>query len=208
MGVGVGSTDEIRGKSEISLLVTPLFRLFRHGVGDGLMDFVQLIGARRNRDLNALITVYHAEQFRSADARCLPTGALFPLIRMGLSMPTPRNDFRHVRKSFVKSAIVLSPLLALALTVVSCPATEETGVSHCYLTWKGDTSTTMTVNFHSEFTTDSAFVYYDTVPRLRNADNYSAASNCRLSPPLFAPKEPCLRTNAGRAGPRRAYSCL
>jgi hypothetical protein len=146
-------------------------------VGDGLLDFVPFICARRNRDLNVLMAVYHADQFRSADARCFSTGALSLVIRMGLSVPTPRNDFRHVRKSFVKGAIVLSSVMALALTVVSCPATEETGVSHCYLTWQGDTSTTMTVNFHSEFTTDSVFVYYDTLPQHGDVDNYRFEAN-------------------------------
>lgn len=36
---------------------------------------------------------------------------------------------------------------------------------HCYLTWQGDLSTTMTVNYHTRARPAESWVYYDTVPR-------------------------------------------
>ena len=46
-------------------------------------------------------------------------------------------------------------------------------VAHCYLTWQGDASTTMTVNFHTTEGIDESIVYYDTESRGGFADAYA-----------------------------------
>lgn len=44
---------------------------------------------------------------------------------------------------------------------------------HTYLTWQGDTGTTMTVNYHTGATAGQSKVYYDTVPHGGNLASYA-----------------------------------
>src|SRR6185436_19591474 len=43
---------------------------------------------------------------------------------------------------------------------------------HVYLTWQGDTSTTMTVNYQTMEAADASMVYYDTKPRKEKIGDY------------------------------------
>jgi Purple acid Phosphatase, N-terminal domain/Calcineurin-like phosphoesterase len=69
------------------------------------------------------------------------------------------------------------PLLLLAAVLVmspGCPVSSaNTGVFHCYLTWQGDTGTTMTVNYHTTSTDVPSQVFYDTVPRNGVVEEYA-----------------------------------
>jgi hypothetical protein len=44
---------------------------------------------------------------------------------------------------------------------------------HTYLTWQGDTGTTMTVNYHTGATAGQSTVYYDTVPHGGDTSQYA-----------------------------------
>lgn len=60
----------------------------------------------------------------------------------------------------------------LALSVLSC-LNAYAAPMHVYLTWQGDTSTTMTVNFHTQKSAPKSAVYYDTVSRNGDATAYA-----------------------------------
>jgi hypothetical protein len=57
-------------------------------------------------------------------------------------------------------------VILVAIAAAACPfGIAGDGILHCYLTWQGDTSTTMTVNYHAAPSDAPSVVYYDTVPR-------------------------------------------
>lgn len=59
-----------------------------------------------------------------------------------------------------------SVVVVIAIAAAACPfGIAGDGVLHCYLTWQGDTSTTMTVNYHAAPGRNQSVVYYDTVSR-------------------------------------------
>jgi len=53
------------------------------------------------------------------------------------------------------------------------PVSEKPPVFHVYLTWQGDTSTTMTVNYHTAADTDESTVLFDSVPRAGVPGDYA-----------------------------------
>ena len=65
-------------------------------------------------------------------------------------------------------------LLGVLLVALSgCLFPRVPAMPHCYLTWQGDTSTTMTVNLQTTHGIDESIVYYDTVSRGGTVDAYS-----------------------------------
>ena len=70
-------------------------------------------------------------------------------------------SLRTTRRTF---AVVVVSLLILSANVHSAPR-------HVYLTWQGDTSTTMTVNFHTEKQGDS-IVLFDKIAHKGKEENY------------------------------------
>ncbi len=51
--------------------------------------------------------------------------------------------------------------MLLAMSLSGCVSVER---EHVYLTWQGDTSTTMTVNYHTDVAPEETVVFYDTEP--------------------------------------------
>jgi hypothetical protein len=73
----------------------------------------------------------------------------------------------------------IAALVVLAALVQTCPAIERRGAKvpfHVYLTWQGDTSTTMTVNFQTRVGGAIPIVYYDDVPRDGQLERYADAT--------------------------------
>ncbi len=64
-----------------------------------------------------------------------------------------------VRSDIAKLALLCSVLLLMATASAVEPP------FHTYLTWQGDTSTTITVNFHTKEALENSTVYYDTKSR-------------------------------------------
>ncbi len=57
-------------------------------------------------------------------------------------------------------------VVVVAFAAAACPiGVAGDGVLHCYLTWQGDTSTTITVNYHTASEGHPSLVFYDTVSR-------------------------------------------
>jgi hypothetical protein len=71
-----------------------------------------------------------------------------------------------VRFDKAKLALFCSVLLLMATASAVEPP------FHTYLTWQGDTSTTITVNFHTEEALENSTVYYDTKSRDGKARHY------------------------------------
>lgn len=74
----------------------------------------------------------------------------------------------------IMRAVRTTLLVTISIFFVSasqCDGLRSYGVFHCYLTWQGDTGTTMTVNYHTG--TDSlSQVLYDLEPRHRTPEAY------------------------------------
>lgn len=96
------------------------------------------------------------------------------------------NPSQHRVPRFLALALLVS---ALALLVHGC-ATPF----HMYLTWQGDPSTTMTVNFQTPSPAPEGVVYYDTEPRGQDAAAYAFRAS---APPHTVP---------GIEGKRAVYS--
>jgi len=76
-----------------------------------------------------------------------------PLLRIGTS--SCRHTSVHGR------LLQLLLVLMIALLLPACVISRQ----HVYLTWQGDTSQTMTVNYQTKKRLQEPAVYYDTVPR-------------------------------------------
>lgn len=78
------------------------------------------------------------------------------------------------------------PMFVLALVLTSAPACSIP--MYTYLTWQGDTSTTITVNFQTAEPGGTSTVYYDTAPREGDIDAYAyqAAGTSHTIPNLPA----------------------
>lgn len=74
------------------------------------------------------------------------------------------------------------PIFAISLIVLSAHAAPR----HVYLTWQGDTSRTITVNYQTLEPTEASTVYYDTKSRNARAGDYryTASGNAHQIPGL------------------------
>ncbi len=76
---------------------------------------------------------------------------------------------RYTSKRLLRYSIVV----LVAIATAACPfGIAGDGVLHCYLTWQGDTSTTMTVNYHAAPGRNQSVVHYDTEPHDGNPLSY------------------------------------
>ncbi len=102
--------------------------------------------------------------------------------RWNAKVDTHESGFMGVPMDLTKFVPLLVPgknVLALAcwniggddmtlnprLTLHDEPLPTPADPFHCYLTWQGNLSTSMTVNYHTRAAAEQSWVYYDTVPR-------------------------------------------
>ncbi len=87
-----------------------------------------------------------------------------------------RITWRRLREPFAGPARIerpagaRRPALGLGLWAITVAATAQP--LHVYLTWQGDTSRTMTVNYQTAGHAPASWVYYDTRPRGGEAEAY------------------------------------
>ena len=70
--------------------------------------------------------------------------------------------------------MIVAFLFVAALVALSAEAEPF----HVYLTWQGDTATTMTLNIHTPREQKKIRVYYDTQSRGGKAEDYAHSAQC------------------------------
>jgi len=82
-----------------------------------------------------------------------------------------RSSMRTREQAFSRST-ARSGFLLICFSLIWLTPLSQAAPRHVYLTWQGDTSTTITVNYQTMEEAETSAVYYDTKPRKEKISDY------------------------------------